>query len=261
MDLGLRGKRALITGASRGIGLAAARRFAMEGASVAIVARREEALAEAKADILAAAPGATVVTVSADVSTPEGAAKAVSGAVAGLGGLDIVVNNAGTSSAGPFLGHSDEVWQKDLDLKVFGAIRVTRLALPHLKESKAGRVVNVTAIQGKQPGANSAPTSVSRAAGLALTKVLSKECAADGITVNAVCIGLVRSEQIERAARARFPDVPLDDALARMGQGVPLGRVGEAQEAGDVIAFLCSERASYVSGVAVNIDGGTSAVL
>ena len=261
MDLGLKGKRALVTGGSRGIGLAAARRFAMEGAAVAIVGRREDALAEARADILAAAPGATVVTISADVSTAEGAGKAVSLAVTGLGGLDILVNNAGTSAAGPFVNHTDEAWQKDLDLKLFGAIRITRLALPHLKEAKGGRVVNVTAISGKHPGAGSSPTAVSRAAGLALTKVLSKECAADNITVNAVCIGLIRSEQIERGARARFPDLPLDDALLRMGQNVPLGRVGEAQEAGDVIAFLCSERASYVSGVAINIDGGTSSSL
>lgn len=261
MDLGLKGKRALVTGASRGIGLATARRFAMEGASVAIVGRREDALAEASADILAAAPGARVVTISADVSTSDGAAKAVSQAIAGLGGLDILVNNAGSSAGGPFLAHSDEAWQRDLELKLFGAIRITRLALPHLKEAKGGRVVNVTAIAGKTPGANSAPSSVSRAAGLALTKVLSKECAADHITVNAVCIGLIRSEQIERGARARFPDLPLEDALARMGQNVPLGRVGEAQEAGDVIAFLCSERAAYLSGIAINIDGGTSAVL
>lgn len=261
MDLGLQGKRALVTGASRGIGLATARRFAMEGASVAIVARREDALAEAMADILAAAPGARVVTISADVSTVDGAEKAVSLAVAGLGGLDILVNNAGSSAGGPFLAHSDEVWRNDLELKLFGAVRITRLALPHLREAKGGRVVNVTAIAGKAPGANSAPSSVSRAAGLALTKVLSKECAADNITVNAVCIGLIRSEQIERGARTRFSDLPLEDALARMGQNVPLGRVGEAQEAGDVIAFLCSARAAYVTGVAINIDGGTSAVL
>jgi 3-oxoacyl-[acyl-carrier protein] reductase len=261
MDLGLSGKRVLVTGGSRGIGLAAARRFACEGAAVAIVGRRLEVLAEARADILAAAPGSIVVTIGADVSTVEGATRSVGEAVEALGGLDVVVNNAGTSAAGPFLAQEDETWIADLDLKLFGAIRVTRLALLHFRAAGGGRVVNVTAISGKHPGAGSGPTAVSRAAGLALTKLLSKEFARDNVLVNAVCIGLVRSEQIERGARARFPDLPIDDALQRMGEGVPIGRIGTAAEAGDVIAFLCSERASFVTGVAVNIDGGMSAVL
>ncbi len=261
MDLGLTGKRVIVTGASKGIGLAAARRFAMEGARVAIVARRLDALEEAKATILAAAPHAEVFAISADLATAEGVEASMNDAVGSLGGLDILVNNAGRSSAGPFLRHDDEVWQTDLDLKLFGAIRTIRLAVPYMKEAGGGRIVNVTAIQGKNPGANSAPTSVSRAAGLALTKLLSKELAADNILVNAVCIGLIRSEQIERAASARFSDLPLDQGLERMGATVPLGRIGTAEEAGDVIAFLCSGPASYLTGIAVNIDGGTSSAM
>jgi NAD(P)-dependent dehydrogenase (short-subunit alcohol dehydrogenase family) len=149
----------------------------------------------------------------------------------------------------------------DLELKLFGALRMTRLCAPALKASGGGRIVNVTAIQGKTPAAGSAPTAVSRAAGIALTKILSKELAPDGILVNTVCIGLIKSEQIERGARARFPGDELGEAYRKMAAAVPLQRVGESEEAGDVIAFLCSARASYINGVALNIDGGMSAVV
>ncbi len=260
MDLGLPGKRALITGGSKGIGLAAAMRLAAEGASVAIVARREDALEEARRAIITAAPGATVLTISADVATVEGTQSAAERALAAFGGLDILVNNAGRSAAGPALAQGDDAWMADLELKFFGALRMARLCVPAMREAGGGRIVNVTAIQGKQPSAGASPTAVSRAAGIALTKILSKELAADRILVNTVCIGLIKSEQIERAARGRFPDLPLDQAYARMGESLPLGRIGEAGEAGDVIAFLCSERASYISGVALNIDGGMASV-
>lgn len=261
MDLGLAGKRALITGGSRGIGLATATRLAQEGARVAIVARRPDALTEARQGILAAAPGSEVITISGDVATAEGTQAAAEQALAALGGLDILVNNAGRAASGPALTQSDDAWLSDLELKFFGALRMARLCVPAMREANGGRIVNVTAIQGKQPGPGSSPTAVSRAAGIALTKILSKELAADRILVNTVCIGLIKSEQIERAARARFPDVPLDQAYARMGEALPLGRVGETAEAGDVIAFLCSARASYISGVALNIDGGMASVV
>lgn len=261
MDLGLAGKRALITGGSRGIGLATATRLAQEGARVAIVARRPDALEEARLAILAAAPGGEVVTIAGDVATAEGTQAAAGQALAALGGLDILVNNAGRAASGPALTQGDDAWLSDLELKFFGALRMARLCVPAMREAGGGRIVNVTAIQGKQPSAGSSPTAVSRAAGIALTKILSKELAADRILVNTVCIGLIKSEQIERAARARFPGVPLEEAYARMGESLPLGRVGETSEAGDVIAFLCSERASYISGVALNIDGGMAAVV
>lgn len=260
MELGLEGKRAIVTGGSRGIGYATASRLAREGARVAIVARRPEVLAGAVAEFARANPDApALIPVEADVASGAGAASAVEGSLATLGGLDILVNNAGRSAAGPALEQDDEEWQTDLDLKLFGALRMARLAAPHLREAGGGRIVNVTAIGGKHPGPHSSPSAVSRAAGIALTKTLSKELAADGILVNTVCIGLIKSEQIERGARARFPDLELDEAFGRMGGAVPLGRIGEAGEAGDVIAFLCSERASFITGVALNIDGGMSA--
>jgi len=130
-----------------------------------------------------------------------------------------------------------------------------------MRAAGGGSSVNVTAIGGKHPGAGSMPTSVSRAAGLALTKAMSKDLGKDRIRVNAVCIGLVKSAQIERAARNRFPGASVDEAYAQMGAGAPLARVGESVEAANVIAFLASDAAGYVTGVAVNIDGGMSSSL
>ena len=184
--------------------------------------------------------------------------------IATHGRIDILVNNAGTSAAGYFQYVTDETWQADLDLKLFGAIRCSRMAIPHMKAQGGGRIINITTPSGKTPGPSSVPTSVSRAAGIALTKALSKDYAPDNILVNTVCIGLIKSVQHERRwqqQHAQDPDLTLDQWYAEMGKSVPMGRVGEAQEAGDLIAFLASERASYITGTSINIDGGTSTVV
>jgi 3-oxoacyl-[acyl-carrier protein] reductase len=260
MDLGLNGKVALITGGSDGIGRATAEELAREGARVAIVARRPDVLEEAAAQ-MRDATGGEVIGVAGDVSRPEDVARCVHEAAARLGPITLLVNNAGTSAARSFEAVDDEAWYADLDLKLLAAVRTSRLVIPGMRAAGGGRIVNVTNIGAKQPGANSVPTSVSRAAGLALTKAMSKELAKDNILVNSVCIGLIKSGQIARAAQARNPDVSLEEAFARLGAGVPLGRVGEAAEAAAVITFLLSARASYITGVAINIDGGTSNVL
>ena len=189
---------------------------------------------------------------------------AVEKTVAEFGRLDIVVNNAGTSAGGNFETVDDAAWQHDMDLKFFAAIRFSRLAIPHMKAVGGGRIINVTNLGGKQPGPNSVPTSVSRAAGIALTKALSKDLATHNILVNTVCIGLIKSGQHERRiAQMQNQDLSasLDNFYSERGQNVPLGRVGEAQEAGDVICFLASERASYLTGTSINIDGGTSGAI
>ena len=260
MDLGLAGKVALITGGSEGIGRATALSLAREGARVAICARRPERLEEAAHEVREAS-GADVLAVSADVMRAEEIERAVASIVEQLGPPTILVNNAGTSAAAPFDTVSDEAWYADLDLKLMAAVRTSRLIVPHMRAAGGGRIVNVANIGAKQPGAGSLPTSVSRAAGVALTKAMSKDLARDNILVNAVCIGLIKSAQIERAARRRFPDLPVDQAWQRMGENIPVGRIGETQEAADVITFLVSARASYITGVAVNIDGGTSSVV
>lgn len=260
MDLGLQGKRAIITGGSKGIGLATALALAAEGAQVAIVARGEGPLREAAAAIRAKT-GVDPLVLVADVASGEEARRAVEQAAEHFGGLDILVNNAGTSAAGPFEQVEAETWGADLDLKVLGAVNFSRAAVPHLRKAGGGAILNVTAISGKAPGPSSLPTSVSRAAGLALTKAMSKDLATDRIRVNAVCIGLVRSDQIERKWRQAAPDLTWEQFATDPRHGIPLGRIGHTEEAAKVIAFLVSEAASYVTGTAVNIDGGTSAVL
>ena len=173
------------------------------------------------------------------------------------GSIDILVNNAGTSSANPFDETSDEVWDYDINLKVYGAIRCSRFAVKHMKKQGGGRIINITTPGCKAPWPSSVPTSVSRAAGIALTKAMSKDLASDNILVNTVGVGLIKSGQ-HRKRWESSQNGSLDDFYENMGQRVPMGRVGEASEVGSVVAFLASERSSYVTGASVNVDGGTS---
>jgi NAD(P)-dependent dehydrogenase (short-subunit alcohol dehydrogenase family) len=260
MDLGLKGKVVAITGGSDGIGKAAALTCAVEGASVAICGRRAHVLEEAAAAIRAAGNG-DVLAVQADVATAEGCQRFISAVIERWGRIDALVNNAGQSNANFFGAIDDAVWQSDLDLKLFGAIRCSRLAIPHMERAGGGAIVNVTMIGGKQPGPKSVPTSVSRAAGIALTKALSKDYADANIRVNTVCVGIIKSGQWVRRWQREAPDMPLDAFYRERSQGVPLKRFGEAEEVGDLIAYLCSPRAAYITGTAINIDGGMSAVV
>lgn len=265
MDLGLTEKVAIITGGSEGIGRAAAHRMAQEGARVLIVARRADVLETTAQDIRKATQG-EVVAVPGDVADPHTADRVLKAALDTFGRVDVLVNNAGVSMAKSFEQVSDDDWESDFDLKVWGAVRLMRAVIPEMRKVGGGRIINVTNLGGRTPGASSMPTSISRAAGIAITKGLSKDLAKDNILVNTVCIGLIKSGQHERRfARQKetTPDANIEAFYAQSAKarGVPLGRVGEAEEAGDVIAFLASERASYLTGVAINIDGGTSAVV
>ena len=260
MELGLQGRVAIVTGGSEGIGRATARLLAAEGAKVAICARGQEALDAAVADVKAAT-GADIVAMSADVTQPADLERFVAAVRAELGVPTLLVNNAGTSAAGAFPTVADDTWAADLDLKLMAAIRASRLVVPGMREAGGGAIVNVTAIAGKHPAAGSMPTSVSRAAGIALTKGMSKDLAADRIRVNAVCIGLIKSRQIGRAALARSGGTSVEAGYAAMGANVPLGRVGEAEEAANAIVFLLSNAASYITGIALNLDGGMSSAV
>ena len=253
LELGLKGKVAIVTGASEGMGRAAAERLARSGARVTMCARRKDVLERAAADIRKAT-GAEVLPLSADVSRAADCEAVVAATVGQFAGVDILLNNAGTSAAAAFEKVGDEAWQADFDLKVMGAVRMCRLVIPHMKQRGGGRIINVTTVGGKAPRGQGLPTSVSRAAGINLTKSLANEYAGDGILVNTICIGLVKSAQIARRAK----DGDVEAHYRELAKRIPVGRVAEASEFADLVAFLASERASYITGTAVNFDGGMS---
>jgi NAD(P)-dependent dehydrogenase (short-subunit alcohol dehydrogenase family) len=261
MDLGLEGRVAIVTGGSDGLGFATARRLAAEGVAVAICGRSATRLKEAGEKLRA--DGATILDVPADVSRPGDVERLVSTTLERLGRIDILVNNAGTSDARGFETVDDAAWQADLELKLFAAIRSARLCVPAMRRVGGGRIVNILNTGAKAPAARSVPTSVSRAAGLALTKALSKELAPDGILVNAVLIGLVKSGQWERRWAQEGRPGTLDAFYERLARerGVPVGRVGEAEELGALVTFLVSAPAVFITGVAINFDGGVSPVV
>ena len=254
LDLGLTGKVAIVTGGSEGLGRATAMRFAREGCHVVICARRKDVL-ERAAEAIRKQTGVQVLAQVADVTRLADVEAVVDATLAAHGGVDILVNNAGTSSAGAFEKVDDATWAADIEVKLMAAVRFCRLVIPHMRKRGGGRIVNVTTVGGKVPAARALPTSVTRAAGINLTKSLANEYAPEHILVNTVCLGLVKSAQWERRAKGGDMESYYREAAKR----VPVGRVGEAEEFADLVAFLCSARAGYITGTAVNFDGGMSA--
>lgn len=259
MEFKLQNKVAIITGSSKGIGKETALLLTQEGAHVILAARNESTLKEA-VQYIDERTGKVLNYVVMDVTKPEDCQRLVETAIEKFGRLDILINNAGSAFAQNFETVSIEDWQNDLNLKLFGAIQMNQAAIPHLKK-QGGAIVNLTAVAGKTPPANTSPTSVTRAAGLALTKTLSKDLAPYNIRVNAVCIGLIRSGQIEKRWQNEAPDQTWEAYARDPKHNIPLGRIGDTREAANVIAFLASEAASYVTGTAVNIDGGVAPAL
>jgi len=257
MELGLRGKVVVVTGGTEGIGRATVMRFVQEGAKVAFCARREELL-KSFADELRQA-GGDVFTAVADASRPGELERFIEQAAKHYGRLDVVVNNAGQTGQAAFDTVDDAAWQHDLNIKLFAHIRTTRAAVPHMRRQGGGRIINLNMVGARQPAAGTFPTTISRAAGLALTKALSKELAPDKILVNAVAVGKIKSKQQER--RAAREKISVDEHYAQTGKTVPLGRMGEAEEVANVIAFLASDAASYVTGTCVHVDGGLAGAL
>lgn len=255
MELDLAEKVVLITGGSDGLGLALASHLVAEGASVAVCGRDEDRLRVAEASI-----GGDVLAVQADVSRADDVEAFVDAAVGRWGRIDGIVHNAGRASAGSIESIDDATWENDFQLKLMAAVRLTRLALPQLRASH-GAVLFTLAMAAKAPGGSSEPSSVNRAAGMALMKALSKELAPSGIRVNAVLIGLIESGQWERGAQ--LGGVTTDAFYEQFARdsGIPLGRFGRAAEFADLGCYLLSERSSYVTGAAINLDGGLSPVV
>jgi 3-oxoacyl-[acyl-carrier protein] reductase len=258
LEIDLAGRAAVITGGSKGVGLAAAMRLAASGADVAIVARGREALDLAEATIRATARG-RVVTVQGDVADMADIQRAYDAVMAAFGRIDIVLNNAGVSRSAPFDAVTDDMWREDFDQKLFAAIRLTRLVWPQMKERRWGRIINTLNIGAKAPRAGGAPTVVTRAAGMALTKVLAGEGAPFNVLVNALLIGFIEADQhVRAAARA---GISVEDYMRERSRDIPLGRAGRAEEFANIACFLASDAASYVTGCAINVDGGRSPVV
>jgi 3-oxoacyl-[acyl-carrier protein] reductase len=258
MDLGLSEKRCVVTGGSRGIGRATAELLAAEGARLLLVGRDRDGLAEA-------APRDAEI-LQADVTKPDAGERIVAACVERLGGIDVLVNNAGTSFARSLDDLADEDWQGQWELNVMAPMRLMRAAAPRMAQSGGGRIVNVCSSAGKRPSQTNAAYSVTKAAQLSLSRVFADAYAAANVLVNAVAPGAVASglwtgpdglaEQIA-AARGGSPE----DALAAQAGKIPLGRLAEPREIADVVVFLCSARASNVTGAAWSADGGTVPII
>jgi NAD(P)-dependent dehydrogenase (short-subunit alcohol dehydrogenase family) len=255
MDLELSGKAVLITGGTDGLGLALAKRLAAEGASVAVCGRDAQRVRAAGASLNEI--GSEVLAQQADVTSPADLDAFVEAAIERWGRIDGVVHNAGRAAGGPIQSIDDAAWESDFQLKLMAAVRLTRLALPELRATR-GSILFTLAISAKAPGGSSEPSSVTRAAGMALMKALSKELAPDGVRANAVLIGLIESGQWVRAADGTGESLEQFYARFAKDAGIPLGRFGRAEEFADLGSFLLSPRASYLTGVAINLDGGLS---
>lgn len=250
MDLGLKDRVAVVCGSSRGIGRATAAALGREGARLVLCARNGEALA-ATAAAIAAQTGVEVAAVVADLRQEGSAPRLVEEAISRFGRLDILINNVGGPPAGPFEAQSDAAWQQAFETLLLSVARLTRLALPEMRRRHWGRIVTVTSASVKQPIANLVLSNALRAAVTGLCKTLSVEAAADGITVNMVAPGRILTDRLLSLYGG-------DEARTRQAaaEDVPMGRVGEAEEMGNTIAYLCAEQAGYITGVTLQVDGG-----
>ncbi len=260
MEVRMDGRVALITGGSLGLGYAMAEKFVESGADVALIARRQDAL-DTAVSTLQSGVKTRIIGISCDVSKASEIEDMFQKVLSKLGRVDILINNAGHAKAGEFESISDEEWQYDFDLKLMAAVRLSRLVFPGMKERNWGRIINMLNTMAKTPSAGSAPTSVTRAAGMALTKVLAGEGAPYNILVNGFNIGRIKSDQIQRAYDATNKELSFEDFVARAGKNIPIGRFGEAEECANLACLLCSDAGGYVTGTSINVDGGLSPAL
>lgn len=257
MDLGLKDKVALVAAASRGLGRAVAEELAAEGASLILCARDTATLAETTASI-ADQTGAHVLAVPADVTDAAQVEQVVTSGLERFGRIDILVTNAGGPPAGRFDQLSHEQWEQAVRLTLYSAVHLARQVLPGMKERRWGRILNITSIAVKQPVENLLLSNSLRAAVTGFARTLANEVAAEGITVNNILPGYTRTERLEDLARmmADKQGISADEFRARWEDEIPMGRLGEPREFAAVAAFLVSERASYITGASIQVDGG-----
>ncbi len=258
MDLHLKGLRALVTGASRGLGYAVALGLAREGAALALNSRDPEKLSAA-ARTLAQGTGAQVIAAPGDLTDPLVPEKLVAQAVAALGGLDLLVTNAGGPPPGRFETFDDAAWQRAIDLSLMAHVRLIRAALPHLRQSKAASVLTITSYSVKQPIPNLILSNSVRLATVGLTKSLALELGAEAIRFNSILPSWTETERVYElmSARAQASGRSVEDEIARQAQDSPLGRMGRPEEFANAAVFLLSPAASYVTGLMLTVDGGS----
>ena len=258
MELGLTGRRAIVTGGSKGLGKAIAAELLAEGAAVTICSRHADELRAAVAELSnVAAPGRHLRGLPCDVTDPTQLTDFIAAAADAMGGIDILVNNAGGARPGRFATLSDEDWHDDIEVKLFSQIRGIRAALPHLRSSAAPRVININALYARYPDPAFLASSVNRASCLSLSKALSIELGAEGILVNSVNIGFVATPQWENIHSRRAPEMPAEEFFGQLAKTeVPLGRFGQPAEVAGLVAFLASDRASYIAGASIDVGGG-----
>jgi 3-oxoacyl-[acyl-carrier protein] reductase len=257
MDLGLKGKVALVAAASKGLGRAVAHELAAEGAIVVMCARGQDAL-DAARDEIAKATRADVRAVAADVATMEGIERVAKLALDAHGRVDILINNAGGPPSGPFEKHPWSEWEKAVQLTLRSAVELTRHVLPGMRERKWGRVVNITSIAVKQPVDGLMLSNSVRAAVTGWARTLANEVAVDGVTVNNVLPGYTKTDRVTQlnAARAASEGVDTNEIQRRIDAQIPMRRMGDAREFAAMVAFLASERASYITAQSIPVDGG-----
>ena len=257
MDLGLAGKTALVAAASKGLGRACAEEFAAEGARVVICARGADVLERTRGEI-AAKTRADVYAVAADLSTMEGIGTVVTEAQRRLGHVDILANNAGGPPSGPFEQHPWDQWEKAIHLNLRSTVELTRRLLPDMRSRRWGRIINVTSIAVKQPVDGLMLSNSLRAAVTGFARTLANETAESGITVNNILPGYTRTERVEQLseATASREGISREQAIARWEAEIPMRRLGEPREFAALAAFLASERASYITGQSIAVDGG-----
>jgi 3-oxoacyl-[acyl-carrier protein] reductase len=255
VDLGLAGKVAFVAAASKGLGRAIAEELAREGADIAITARGEDALGNA-ATAIGRETGREVLAISGDVSDASAVDKMIAATVARFGRIDILVTNAGGPPSGKFESHTPEAWKQATDLTLMSVVNLVRAALPGMKERGYGRIINVTSIAVKQPVDGLMLSNSLRAAVTGFAKTLANEVAQHGITVNNILPGYTRTERVEQLAAATAERVAREAAVARWESQIPMGRLGEPREFAALAAFLASDRASYITGQSIAVDGG-----
>ncbi len=257
MDLGLRGKVALVAASSRGLGRAVAEELAREGASVVVCARSRDALSAA-AQAIRSETGARVVDVVADLTLPSDVTRVVETSLRELGRIDILVTNTGGPPAGPFESHSAEAWDVAIRQNLMSVVELCRAVLPRMKEQRWGRIINVTSIAVKQPVDNLILSNSVRAAVTGFARTLANEVATYGITVNNVMPGYTRTQRVEELAQrnADLRGTTAADEQAAWERQIPMGRLGDPAEFAAMVTFLASERASYTTGASIPVDGG-----